>query len=111
MSALAVAGYRVLRLLVPAQGDARISYTDLVSQLPVPFCRLDMAIILDRNTLSAALKEIVPACKDNEPPLPPLPAIVVRIFNGQLEYSGGRLLRGDSSGCGRRTRATCPLGP
>ena len=89
MSALALACYVVLRLLVPARGDARLSYTHLVSQLPEPFCHLDMGNVQDRNTLSAALGEIVRACREHEPPLPPLPAIVVRLVEGDLEYPGG----------------------
>jgi hypothetical protein len=89
MSALTLACYAVLRLLVPTRGDGRLSYTDLVNQLPDPFCHLDMANIQDRNALSAALGEIVQACRDHQPSLPPLPAIVVRLVKGELEYPGG----------------------
>jgi hypothetical protein len=86
MSAFALACYAVLRLLVPTRGDARISYADLVSQLPEPFCHLNLGNVQDRNVLSAALGEIVQACREHEPPLPPLPAIVVRLVEGEPEY-------------------------
>ncbi len=89
MSELALACYAVLSLLVPARGDARISYSDLVSRLPEPFCRLDMGNAQDRNALSVALGEIVHACRQHLPELPPLPAIVVRLVGGELEYPGG----------------------
>ena len=86
MSELALACYTVLRLLVPSRADARLSYTALVSQLPEPFCHLDMGTVQDRATLSAALGEVVLACPGHQPPLPPLPAIVVRLVDGDLEY-------------------------
>ncbi len=89
MSALALACYAVLRLLVPSRTDARTSYTALISQLPEPFCHLDMGNVQDRNALSAALGEIVRACRGHGPPLPPLPATVVRLVEGELEYPGG----------------------
>lgn len=88
MSALALACYAVLRLLVPSRVDARLSYTDLVSRLPAEFQYLDLGNPPHRDELSAALGEIVLACREHKPPLPPLPAIVVKVVNERLEYPG-----------------------
>ncbi len=89
MSPLALACYAVLRLLVPTAGNPRLSYTDLISRLPTEFQYLDMQNPHHRNVLSAALGEIVEACRRHNPPLPPLPAIVVRLEDGQLTTPGG----------------------
>ena len=88
MSQLALACYAVLRVLVPCRTDPRLSYTDLVSRLPDEFQYLDMRNPQHRNELSAALGEIVVACRNHEPPLPALPAIVVKLINGELEDPG-----------------------
>ena len=88
MSPLALACYAVLRLLVPSRSDPRLSYTDLVSRLPEEFQHLDMDNLQHRNELSAALGEIVVACRNHEPPLAAVPAIVVRLVDGELEYPG-----------------------
>src|SRR2546423_30842 len=88
MNDMAVACYAVLRALVPSRTDARLSYTNLVNRLPDAFQYLDMENVQHRNELSAALGEIVGACRAHVPRLPPLPAIVVRRVNGELEYPG-----------------------
>lgn len=88
MSALAAACLAVLRLLVPSRSDPRLSYMDLVSRLPDQFQYLDMENPQHRNELSAALGEIVVACRSHRLPLPALPAIVVKLVEGQLEYPG-----------------------
>src|SRR5437870_5010510 len=88
MSPLAWACFIVLRQLVPSWADPRLSYTDLISHLPPQFRYLDMQNPQHRDELSAALGEIVTACQQHDSRLPPLPAIVVRLVNGELTTPG-----------------------
>jgi hypothetical protein len=88
MSLLAIACFAVLRLLVPSRCEPRLSYTDLVGRLTEEFQYLNMGNPQHRNELSAALGEIVVACRNHEPPLAALPAIVVKLVDGELEYPG-----------------------
>lgn len=80
MSPLATACYEVLRCRVPADRP-ELSYTDLVSQLPAPFTRLDP----NSDLLSNALGELVLACRARS--LPAIAAMVVR-FGEQVPGRG-----------------------
>lgn len=78
MSVLATAIYAILRSLVPAPA-AEITYEDLVEQLgPMPPPNQDLRPRDPR--LDIALGEIVTTCRNHKPPLPALPAIVVRKY-------------------------------
>ncbi len=80
--------YAVLRTLVPSERECRLSYMDLVGRLPERFHYLDMGNQQHRNELSEALGQIVVACRNSHPPLPPLPAIVVHRDRERLGYPG-----------------------
>ncbi len=75
MTPLAIAIFSVLRTRVPTLGDPRISYSDLVDQLPADFNELNVRDQDNRDELSSALGEIVSACRARG--LPALSAIVV----------------------------------
>lgn len=86
MTPLALACYSILRQLVPSDSDARLSYSDLLAELPPAFGYLDLQNPQHRNELSAALGEIVTACRAAR--LPALPALVVLRDGDELGYPG-----------------------
>jgi hypothetical protein len=86
VSPLAATIYAVLRTLAPCRGDPRLSYADLLSRLPDRFSHLDLEDPAHRDQISQALGEIVLACRARG--LPALPALVVRLVEGELEYPG-----------------------
>ena len=75
MSPLAKTIYALLRPRVPS-GKPQLSYTDLVAQLPAPYNKLEP----DSDVLSAALGELVTACRAKG--LPAIAAMVVRHREG-----------------------------
>lgn len=83
MSPLAHEIYAVLRALVPAP-RADISYTDLIARLPNPYNTLPA----DSDVLSAALGELVAACRAHKPALPAISALVVRHHHPRVPGPG-----------------------
>jgi hypothetical protein len=79
MGDLAEAIYDVLRQLVARQPRPRITYQDLIDQLPRGYRGLSPR----SPELSAALGEIVEACRQYDPPLPALLAVVINVSTGR----------------------------
>jgi hypothetical protein len=79
MDDLAESIYDVLRPLVARSPRPRITYQDLIDQLPRGYRGLSPR----SPELSAALGEIVVACRRQNPSLPALPAVVINGNTGR----------------------------
>jgi len=79
MGDLAEAIYDVLRPLSARSPRPRLTYQDLIDQLPRGYHGLSPR----SQELSAALGEIVEACRRHTPALPALPAVVINADTGR----------------------------
>ena len=79
MGDLAQTIYDVLRPFVARSERPRITYQDLIDQLPRGYRSLSPR----SPELSAALGEIVETCRTHDPSLPAIPAVVVNAGTGR----------------------------
>src|SRR5690349_17453963 len=79
MGDLAKTIYDVLRPLAARSPRPRVTYQDLIDQLPRGYRGLSPR----SKELSEALEEIVLACQQHDPPLPALAAVVINLNTGR----------------------------